>query len=169
MKDIKLKLDLLRYGELNKMPLFWKFYRKTNSHKKNIIYSVMFKIAKYFNHIELSSNTKIGNGIYIGHPYDITINPEVVIGNNVNIHKGVTIGRENRGNREGCPCIGDDVWIGINAVIVGKITIGNDVLIAPNSYVNTDIPSHSIVLGNPAIVKHSDNATKGYIENRISV
>lgn len=50
---------------------------------------------------------------------------------NCNIHKGVTIGQENRGKRKGTPVIGDEVWIGINATIVGKISIGSDVLIAP--------------------------------------
>lgn len=78
------------------------------------------------------------------HPFNITINENVVIGNNCNIHKGVCIGQENRGSRKGVPQIGNCCWIGINAVIVGNIHIGDDVLIAPNAYVNCDIPSHSI-------------------------
>ena len=67
--------------------------------------------------------------------------------------------------RKGTPTIGNKVWIGINSTIVGKITIGDDVLIAPNSYVNRDIPSHSIVFGNPCIVKYRENATENYINN----
>lgn len=118
-------------------------------------------------HIEISSACKIGAGLYIGHPYCITINQEAVIGENCNIHKGVTIGQENRGARRGTPNIGNYVWVGINSTIVGKITIGDDVLIAPNSYVNCDIPSHSIVLGNPCIVKASEHATEGYINRTI--
>lgn len=43
----------------------------------------------------------------------------------------------------------------------------NDVLIAPNTYVNCDIPSHSIVFGNPCIIKHNDRATEGYINRKI--
>lgn len=105
-------------------------------------------------------------GLYIGHPYCITINPHTVIGKNVNIHKGVTIGQENRGKRKGAPTIGDEVWIGVNATIVGNITIGNDVLIAPNTYVNSDIPSHSIVYGNPCLIKYKENATLGYINRK---
>ena len=77
----------------------------------------------------------------------------------------MTIGQENRGVRKGTPTIGNKVWIGINSTIVGKITIGDDVLIAPNSYVNRDIPSHSIVFGNPCIVKYRENATENYINN----
>ena len=116
----------------------------------------------------LEFNTdKIGKGLYIGHPFCITINDDAIIGKCCNIHKGVTIGEENRGKRKGSPIIGDFVWLGINSTIVGNIRIGNDVLIAPNSYVNCDIPAHSIVFGNPCIIKHRDNATEGYINRTI--
>lgn len=71
------------------------------------------------------------------------------------------------GWRQGTPVIGNDVWIGINAIIVGKITIGDDVMIAPNSYVNCDVPRHSIAIGNPCIIKHRENATEGYIDRRV--
>ena len=104
-------------------------------------------------------------GIYIGHAYNITINCRAKIGRNCNIHKGVVIGQVNRGPRKGYPTIGDRVWIGIISAIVGKVTIGDDVLIAPNSFVNVDIPSHSVVFGNPCIVKHRDWATEGYVNN----
>ena len=116
--------------------------------------------------LEIPAETQIGRGLYLGHPFCITINGKAVIGDNCNIHKGVVIGRENRGRREGTPTIGNSVWIGINAAVVGRVTIGDDVLIAPCSYINCDVPSHSIVFGNPCIIKHRDNATDGYINNK---
>ena len=79
----------------------------------------------------------------------------------------MTLGQENRGARRGTPTLGDDVWIGTNAVVVGKITVGSDVLIAPLAYVNFDVPDHSIVIGNPARVIPRENATAAYIENRV--
>ena len=88
------------------------------------------------------------------------------MGQNVNLHKGCTIGRTNRGN-SGLPKIGDFVFVGINATVVGNIEIGDDVLIAPNSYVNVNVPSHSIVIGNPATIHHRDNATEGYVNFRV--
>lgn len=94
-----------------------------------------------------------------------TINGKAKLGCNCNIHKGIVIGQVNRGARKGTPTIGDRVWIGINSAIVGNVTIGDDVLIAPNSFVNVDEPSHSVVLGNPCIIKHGDWATEGYINN----
>ena len=113
--------------------------------------------------LEIPYKATIGKGLYLGHAFNITINPNVVIGDNCNIHKGVVIGQTNRGERKGVPIIGNKVWIGINAAIVGGITIGDDVLIAPNSFINQDVPSHSVVFGNPCIVKHRDNATENYI------
>lgn len=103
--------------------------------------------------------------MFIGHPYGITINPEARVGEHCNLAKGVTIGQENRGDRKGVPTIGNCVWIGVNATVVGSISVGDDVLIAPNSYVNCDIPSHSIVIGNPCRIIAKDHATEAYINN----
>lgn len=132
-------------------------------------YRFIFSKIKGKRHIEIYGKCDIGPGLYIGHPYCITINAEAKIGKNCNIHKGVTIGQENRGKRKGAPIIGDCVWIGVNSTIVGRITIGDDVLIAPNSYVNCDIPSHSIVYGNPCIIKSREGATDGYINNKCEI
>lgn len=114
-----------------------------------------------------SLGNKNWGGFYIGHCGRIIINPRTVLGKNINIATGVTIGQENRGKRKGCPIIGDNVWIGTNAVIVGNITIGTDVLIAPLAYVNFDVPDHSIVIGNPAKIIHRENATEGYINRTV--
>jgi serine O-acetyltransferase len=59
------------------------------------------------------------------------------------------------------------VWIGANAVIVGGITIGSNVLIAPNSYVNFDVPANSVVVGNPGAIYATERATEAYINNKI--
>ena len=74
--------------------------------------------------LEISPRAQIGIGLYLGHPYNITVGEGVVLGNNVNLHKGCTIGRVNRGNI-GSPHIGDNVYIGINATVVGNIHIGS--------------------------------------------
>lgn len=113
--------------------------------------------------LEINPEVQIGPGIQISHPYNITINNAAVLGKNINISKGVTIGQENRGYRIGSPVIGNQVYFGINSTVVGKIKIGDDVLIAPNSYVNCDIPSHSVVIGNPCQIYHRENATEGYV------
>ena len=147
-----------------KLPLYQYWYRRTYQ-SPNVINKAIYKIVQFLYHVEIPYEVTIGKGLYIGHPYGITINPRAIIGENCNIHKGVTIGQENRGKRKGTPVIGNRVWIGVNSTIVGGVKIGDDVLIAPNSFVNVDVPDHSVVFGNPCIIKHKNNATEGYINN----
>ena len=113
--------------------------------------------------IQIGWKTKIGKGFLIVHYGDIAINNDVVIGNYCTVSHGATIGIASRGAKAGCPTLGNYVWVGSNAAIVGKITIGDDVLIAPLAYVNIDVPSHSIVIGNPAKIIPCEHATKDYI------
>lgn len=89
----------------------------------------------------------------------------VRFGNYCNISQGVTIGGTNRGEKKGSPTLGDYVRIGSGAVVVGKITIGNNVLIAPLSYVNFDVRENSLVIGNPAKIIRKENPTLGYVNN----
>lgn len=162
--------DIARYGGKPEayMRVFHYLYRKAalaSVTPTRLFYKALFRIWANRRGLELTANQQVGGGIYIGHAYNITINCRARIGRNCNIHKGVVIGQVNRGPHKGYPTIGDRVWIGINSAIVGKVTIGDDVLIAPNSFVNVDIPSHSVVFGNPCIIKHRDWATEGYVNN----
>lgn len=109
---------------------------------------------------------KIGSGLFLGHYGNIVINQHVIIGSNCNIAQGVTLGNASRGERKGYPIVGDRVWIGANAVVVGKIKIGNDVLIAPLSYVNFDIPDNAVVVGNPASIVNYKGSSE-YIKNLV--
>ena len=114
---------------------------------------------------QIPASTQIGKGFYIGHFGTIVINEKTKIGDNCNIVHGVTIGQANRGKMRGCPMIGDKVWIGTGAVIVGRVSIGSNVLIAPNSFVNFNVPDNSVVLGNPGKIISKTNATEGYINS----
>lgn len=176
-----IKSDYLRYGKgYNKLSIIKEFCRN-----KAFRYSTLMRIYKVYNDenkkmiakgikvikgllffystIEIPLGIEVGRGLYMVHFSGITINPKAILGNNINIHKGVTIGQENRGKRKGVPKIGNKVWIGINSTIVGNITIGDNVLIAPNSFVNFDVPSNSIVIGNK--IKSCATATEGYINS----
>ena len=117
--------------------------------------------------LEFSSGARIAPGLLLGHPYNITVGDGVIIGKNVNLSKGCTLGNIRTGQRKGSPRLGECVFVGVNAVIVGGITVGDDVVIAPNAYVNFDVPSHSVVLGNPGVIHHKDSATDEIILARI--
>ncbi len=147
----------------------WKYiciYRKYQANI-NTIWGRYFKyrLRKLENRTGFSFelNSTIGNGLIIGHWGKIVINGQVKFGNQFFITHGVTIGRDIRGKRAGVPTFGDRVCVRANSTIVGKVNIGNDVLIAPNTFVNFDVPAHSVVVGNPATIHHRDNATEGHI------
>ncbi|OWK75167.1 serine acetyltransferase [Flavobacteriaceae bacterium JJC] len=144
--------------------------RKTQQYRKSVFGKFWRLILRHYQiryGFQIYPETQIGEGFYLGHWGSLVINPKVKIGKNCNIAQGVTIAQANRGKNEGVPEIGDEVWIGPNAVIVGNITIGSNVLIAPNAYVNFDVPSYSVVIGNPAQITPNENATQGYINNKI--
>lgn len=141
---------------------YMKCWRKANKKMTFLRRFMLYWYSRKYG-LEISPQAEIGEGLYLGHPYNITVGGGVKIGCNVNLHKGCTIGRENRGKRKGVPTIGNCVAIGINATVIGDIKIGDDVMIAPNSFVNFDVPSHSVVIGNPGVIHHKENATAGYI------
>lgn len=171
-----IKDDLYRYGLENlnwkgrlfqPLPVrYIKAFRRVQSCENKILkkfYHLSLQRLSNKTHIQIPYQTRIGRGFYIGHTGRIIINEDAVLGENVNIATGVTIGQSNRGSKKGSPAIGNRVWIGTNAVIVGRITIGNNVLIAPNAFVNMDVPDNSVVIGNPAVIHENIKATEGYL------
>lgn len=140
-----------------------KQFRK--KHPLGFLFRILLRHYSIIYGYQIYPNTTIGEGFYIGHWGPIVINGHAIIGKNCNVANGVTIGQENRGNRKGAPVLGDNVWIGTNAVLVGKIHIGDHVMIAPNAFVNMDIPPNSIAVGNPAKIIKKENTTEAYIEN----
>ncbi len=114
--------------------------------------------------IEIVFNGNIGEGLVLSHASSITVNSRAVLGKNCVLFKGCTIGSVRSGKREGVPRLGDRVVVGCNAFIGGGVTIGDDVLIAPNAFVNFDVPSHSIVVGNPGIIHYKESPCKDYVK-----
>lgn len=77
------------------------------------------------------------------------VNHRVRIGRNCNISHGVTLGQANRGRRTGVPVIGDGVYIGPGAKVVGAVTVGDNVAIGANCVVVDDVPDNAVVAGVP--------------------
>ncbi len=111
---------------------------------------IRFRAIKRFS-CEISPAATIGEGFKLHHTVGIVIGHEVVMGRHCEVFQNVTIG-SNRKQKDGrfMPHIGNNVSIGSGAVVVGAITIGDDVIIGANSYVDKDVPSGVIVAGAPA-------------------
>ena len=97
-------------------------------------------------------STRIGPGFHIAHAGCIFINEMALIGCNCTISQGVTLGVRNRGNKQGAPMLGDNVYVGPGAKVIGAVHIGNNVAIGANAVVVEDIPENAVVVGIPAKV-----------------
>jgi serine O-acetyltransferase len=147
--------------------LLRKAFKYKRNHVLGIFYRLIWSRYSYKFGFQIPVTTKIGKGLYIGHFGDIVISHKAVLGNNCNIATGVSIGAIIEGKRKGAPKIGNAVWIGINSVIVGGIEIGDNVVIAPGSFVNFDVPENCLVMGNPGKIVSSNSPIENYIQNRV--
>jgi serine O-acetyltransferase len=142
-------------------------FLKSHSFFRFVLFPIARLILNYYEYkfgISISYRTKIGTGLYIGHFRGIVINQKAIIGKNCNISHQVTLGITNRGPKRGVPTIGDNVYIGPGAKIIGKINIGNNVAIGANCVAARDIPDNAVVVGVPGKVK-SWEGSAGYINN----
>lgn len=143
------------------------YYLRKAQNIKNRLIRAPFELLRKHLSRRLGTNilpqTKIAPGLRLIHPTGITVSIESKLGKNINLYKGCTIGWA-EGKHRGAPTLGNNVQVGINSTVVGGITIGDDVLIAPNTFINTDVDSHNIVIGNPAKVISKQNATKDYVD-----
>lgn len=99
--------------------------------------------------IDIPKEAKIGPGLCVGHFGGIFISKYAVIGKNLNISQGVTIGMSGQGENRGVPVIGDNVYIAPGAKIFGKIKIGNNVKIGANAVIYKDIPDNAVAVCKP--------------------
>ena len=133
------------FGLLAKRP----YYRAVLFYRLRLVGSVLKRLYPSYRNFQLPSykKTPIGPGVYLDHPYD-TIMAAVSYGRGFKTKQLVTIGN----NRGGNPTIGDNVFIGVGAVVCGPIKIGDNVQIGANAVVMKDVPSNCTVVGNPAII-----------------
>lgn len=101
-----------------------------------------------FMEMDIDPQAEIGGGLYIGHIGGVHINPGAVLGKNCDLAHRVTIGASAMG-RGGLPVLGDDVYVGTGATLVGKIRIGDGAKIAANTLVITNVPAGATVMGVP--------------------
>jgi|GEM_PF-2926612 len=99
--------------------------------------------------IDLARRAQIGEGLFIPHYGGIIVSSSAKIGRNVEISHGVTIGHSGQGDKRGVPVIGDNVFIGPGAMLIGKIHIGNNVKIGANAVIHKDVPDNAVAVLDP--------------------
>lgn len=109
----------------------------------------------------LPGSATIGSRFVCGYwGLGVVVHKDAIIGDDCTVSQNVTIGRN--GTRDGVPKLGDRVYVGAGAVIVGEVVVGDDVQIGANSVVLSDIPAGCVAVGAPArVVRTSGDHLSG--------
>ncbi|WP_404800742.1 serine O-acetyltransferase [Arthrobacter vasquezii] len=97
--------------------------------------------------IDIPTRTVIGRGLSVHHGFGIVIHADSVIGNNVTLRQGVTLGAKAGGRP---PVIGDRVDLGAASMVIGSITVEPDAVVGAGAVVTRDVRAQTVVAGNPA-------------------
>ena len=116
--------------------------------------------------IAIPEYTQVGPGLFINRFGNIMVNGDAVIGANCNITHGAMLGQMNRGPHQGCPVLGDEVFLAAGCKVIGQIRIGNRSAVGANAVVTRDVPDGVAVGGIQAKII-STNGSEGYINRRV--
>lgn len=130
---------ILKYRRAHKLYLKKHFYRARRISQK----------AARKTGIEIHPGATIGEGLFIDHGHGVVIGETAILGDNVTLYQGVTLGGTGKEQGKRHPTIGDNVLIGAGAKILGSFTIGDNCKIGAGSVVLKDVPSNSTVVGVP--------------------
>ena len=118
----------------------------------SLIYKLLRTASQIATGVELPCETRVGRRLLIEHFGSIIVSGDSVIGDDVVLRQGVTLGLRHAGTR-GAPIIGDRVDIGAGAKLLGNIRIGNDAVVGANAVVICDVPPGMLAVGIPAVIK----------------
>lgn len=107
--------------------------------------------------IEIHPGAVIGKGLFIDHGHGVVIGETAIIGDNVTLYQGVTLGGTGKEHGKRHPTLEDNVMVGTGAKVLGSITIGANSMIGAGSVVLADVPGNSTVVGVPGRVVKRDN------------
>ena len=130
---------ILKYRRAHKLYLKKHFYRARRISQK----------AARKTGIEIHPGATIGEGLFIDHGHGVVIGETAILGDNVTLYQGVTLGGTGKEQGKRHPTIGNNVLIGAGAKILGSFTIGDNCKIGAGSVVLKDVPYNSTVVGVP--------------------
>ena len=105
--------------------------------------------ARFFTGIEIHPGATIGRGLFIDHGMGVVIGETTIIGNNVTLFQGCTLGGTGKETGKRHPTLGDNVVVGTGAKVLGNIEIGSNSYVGANAVVIKTVPSNSTVVGVP--------------------
>lgn len=114
---------------------------------------IVSQITRFFTGIEIHPGAQIGKRLFIDHGMGVVIGETSIIGDDVLIYHGVTLGGTHHHPVKRHPTIGDNVIIGSGAKVLGNITVGSNTVIGANAVVIRDVPENSLAVGVPAEIR----------------
>ena len=150
-------------------PSFWAIYNYRKAHRlflKGKIFrarTISQKTARKTG-IEIHPAAQIGKGLFIDHGHGVVIGETSIIGDNVTLYQGVTLGGTGKEQGKRHPTIGNNVMIGAGAKVLGSFTIGDNSKVAAGSVVLEEVPPNCTVVGVPGIVVKQDDEMVPYFD-----
>jgi serine O-acetyltransferase len=146
---------LLTYSGLHAL-LFYRIARIFFKARIPFLPRWISQTGRFFTGIEIHPGAAIGNGLFIDHGMGVVIGETAVIGDNVTLYQGVTLGGTGKEKGKRHPTVGNNVVIGAGAKVLGNIKIGDNSYIGSNAVVIKDVPDNSTVVGVPGRITKQD-------------
>ena len=144
-------------------PSFWAIYNYRRAHK-------LYERGKVFKARRISQRTARKTGIEIHPGAKIVIGETAILGDNITLYQGVTLGGTGKEQGKRHPTLEDNVLVGAGAKVLGSFTIGRNSKIAAGSVVLEEVPPYSTVVGVPGIVvKRNDEAVPCYDLDQVHI
>jgi len=112
--------------------------------------------ARFFTGIEIHPGAEIGKSLFIDHGMGVVVGETAIIGDNVLLYQGVTLGGTGKETGKRHPTVGSNVVVGAGAKILGNIVIGDNSYIGANAVVLKNVPPNSTVVGIPGRITKQD-------------
>ncbi len=136
--------------------LYYKVSHYLYQKKKYVLARYISEKGKRKTGIEINPGAQIGKNLFIDHGTGVVIGSTAIIGDDVVMFHGVTLGGTGKSKGKRHPTIGNNVFIGSGAKILGNITIGDNVKVGANAVVLKDVPKNSTIVGVPGVIVKRD-------------
>jgi len=146
---------LLLYPGLHAL-VYYRISHKLWQWKVPVIPRWLSQIARFFTGIEIHPGAQIGKNFFIDHGMGVVIGETAIVGDNVLLYQGVTLGGTGKETGKRHPTLGNNVVVGAGAKILGNILIGDNSYIGANAVVIKNVPANSTVVGIPGRITKQD-------------
>jgi serine O-acetyltransferase len=125
-------------------------------HNRRLVARWLSQVVRLFTGIEIHPGAQIGRRLFIDHGMGVVIGETAIVGDDVTLYQGVTLGGTGKEKGKRHPTLCDNVFVGNNSNILGNITVGENSRVGAGSVVLRDVPPNSTVVGVPAHVVYRD-------------